>query len=370
MIDAQVEIILIACLTAVACAIPGTFLVLRKMSMLSDAISHSILLGIVAAFFFVQRLDSPILVVAAGMTGVLTVVIVEAILKTGLVKEDAAIGVVYPFMFSIAVILISMFASHVHIDTDAVLMGELAFAPLNRLQFLGHDLGPMAAWQIGGIAILNIILTFIFYKELKLTIFDAGYAATAGFAPKRMMYGLMVMVSFTTVAAFEVAGAIMVVGFIVGPAVVASYFTKRLWSLLFLAPIVGIAACLLGYGTAHAFDVSIAGMIVTTIGLLFLLTFLFAPGTGVAAKAIKRRSFKTEFSINLLLVHLWQHEILGDAPDENSTATVSLHLNWSDEFAGGIIKQCMDKQLLGINTDRVLILLPGGRARAQKALER
>ena len=122
MISAQLEIIIIASLAAVACSIPGVFLVLRKMTMLSDAISHSVILGIVVAFFFVQTVDSPILVLAAGLTGILTVLFVEWLSKTKLVKEDAAIGVVYPLMFSIAIVLISFWASQVHIDTVAVRM--------------------------------------------------------------------------------------------------------------------------------------------------------------------------------------------------------------------------------------------------------
>ena len=104
--SAQIEIQLIASLVAIACAIPGTFLVLRKMAMISDAISHSILPGIVVGFFITQDLNSPLLIVLAALTGVITVVLVEYIQKTGLVKEDTAIGLVFPALFSIGVILV------------------------------------------------------------------------------------------------------------------------------------------------------------------------------------------------------------------------------------------------------------------------
>jgi manganese/zinc/iron transport system permease protein len=123
MTNAQIEIQLIASLVAIACAIPGTFLVLRKMAMISDAISHSILPGIVVGFFITQNLNSPLLILLAAMTGVLTVVLVEKIQQTKLVKEDTAIGLVFPALFSVGVIMIAKYANDIHLDIDAVLLG-------------------------------------------------------------------------------------------------------------------------------------------------------------------------------------------------------------------------------------------------------
>ena len=142
MSSAQIDIQLIAMLVALACAIPGTFLVLRKMAMISDAISHSILPGIVLGFFITHDLNSPILILLAAFSGVITVFLVEFIQKTGLVKKDTAIGLVFPALFSIGVILIAKNANDVHLDIDAVLLGELAFAPFDRLLFNDIDLGP------------------------------------------------------------------------------------------------------------------------------------------------------------------------------------------------------------------------------------
>ena len=117
----QIEIQLIAILTAVACALPGVFLVLRRMAMMSDAISHTVLLGIVLGFFLVGDLASPLLIFGAALMGVVTVSLVALLERTRLVKEDAAIGLVFPALFSIAVILISRYAGNVHLDVDAVL---------------------------------------------------------------------------------------------------------------------------------------------------------------------------------------------------------------------------------------------------------
>ena len=164
--NAQIEIQLIASLVAIACAIPGTFLVLRKMAMISDAISHSILPGIVIGFFITQDLNSPLLLFLAAFTGIITVILVEYIQKTGLVKEDTAIGLVFPVLFSIGVILIAKNANDVHLDVDAVLLGESAFAPFDRLIWFGTDVGPKSLWLIGSILLVTVLLLIAFFKEL------------------------------------------------------------------------------------------------------------------------------------------------------------------------------------------------------------
>ena len=158
----QLEIIVIAALTAVACALPGVFLVLRRMSLLSDAISHAILVGI---------LNSPLLIVAAMLTGVLTVALVELLVRSGRLKEDASIGLVFPALFSIGVILISRYAGNIHLDTDAVLLGELVYAPFDRATFLGLE-APKALWTMSAVLVINLAFIAALYKELKLTAFD------------------------------------------------------------------------------------------------------------------------------------------------------------------------------------------------------
>jgi len=205
------EIILIAIVTAVACALPGVFLVLRRMAMISDAITHTVLLGIVLAFFVVRDITSPVLVVAAAGAGVATVVLTELLSRSNRVREDAAIGLVFPLLFSIAVILIAQYAGRIHLDVDAVLLGELAFAPLDRFEFAGNDLGPRSLWLMSGILMVSLALLITFYKELKLATFDAALAAAFGFAPAALHYGLMSVVSLTAVGAFNAVGSVLVV---------------------------------------------------------------------------------------------------------------------------------------------------------------
>ena len=217
MTNAQFEIQLIASLVAIACAIPGTFLVLRKMAMISDAISHSILPGIVVGFFITQNLNSPLLILLAALTGVLTVVMVEKIQNTKLVKEDTAIGLVFPALFSIGVIMIAKYANDVHLDIDAVLLGELAFTPFDRIYYGETDLGPRSLWVIGTILLITITLLLLFFKELKISTFDAGIATSLGFSPAVIHYGLMSVASVTSVGAFDAVGAILVVALMIAP---------------------------------------------------------------------------------------------------------------------------------------------------------
>ena len=151
--------------TAMACAILSPFLVLRKLSMVSDAISHSVLLGIVIAFFIVKDVGSPFLIAGAALFGVITVFVVEFLSGTGLVKNDDAVGIVFPMFFALAVVLITKFARNVHLDTDVVLMGEVIIAPLNRVEFIGMSL-PKALVQMGILLLINLLFVIIFFRFL------------------------------------------------------------------------------------------------------------------------------------------------------------------------------------------------------------
>lgn len=313
----QIEIQIIAVITAVACAIPGVFLILRRMSLMSDAISHAILLGIVLAFFITKDINSPFLILAAAATGVLTVSLVELLNKTRLVKADAAIGLVFPALFSIGVILISRYAGNVHLDIDAVLLGELAFAPFNRLVVGGLDIGPKAIYIMGSILLLNLIFLLLFYKELKLATFDAGLAVALGFAPGLIHYGLMSVVSITAVGAFDAVGSILVVALMIAPPATAYLLTDSLPRMIGLSALTGALSALSGYWVAHLLDASIAGAMATMAGVLFGLVFLLAPERGLVAIARRRGRQRIEFARKALAIHLYNHEGLPDAAEEN-----------------------------------------------------
>jgi manganese/zinc/iron transport system permease protein len=367
MSSAQIEIQLIAVVVAVACALPGVFLILRRLALLSDAISHSILLGIVLAFFLVQDLASPVLMLAATATGVLTVALIEALSRSRLVKTDAAIGLVFPLLFSVGIILISRYAGGVHLDTDAVLLGELAFAPFNRLELFGADIGPKSLWVMGGILLLNVAFIALFYKELKLATFDAALAASLGFSPVLIHYSLMSLVSVTAVGAFDAVGSILVVAIMIAPPATAYLLTDRLSRMLWLSALIAAAAAISGYWIAHFLDTSIAGSIATMTGVLFLLAYLLAPGRGLIAGARRRLRQRWDFAQAMLAIHLFTHEGLPEAAIECRVDHLQDHLRWESDFSSKVVARAQRQELIS-EQGGMLSLTDKGRRLAQQRI--
>ncbi len=268
--SAGLTIQLIAILISVACALLGVFLVLRSMSMLTDAISHTVLLGIVLSFFITHKLDSPLLIVGATLTGLLTVYFVEVLSDSKLVKEDAAIGIVLSILFSIAVILISKYTANIHLDIDTVLLGEIAFAPFHTTEIFGFKI---ATGLVNGFAILvvNLLFITIFFKEIKISIFDKALALTLGLLPEVFHYLLMTLVSVTSVISFDIVGATLMISFMVGPATTAYMISKNLKTMLVYSSLIGVISSIIGYHLAVFLDVSISGSIAVVIGVIFFI---------------------------------------------------------------------------------------------------
>lgn len=363
----QIEIQLIAAVVAAACALPGVFLVLRRMAMMSDAISHTVLLGIVLAFFVVSDINSPLLILGATVVGVLTVSLVELLNRTHLVREDAAIGLVFPALFSLAVILISRYAGDVHLDSDAVLLGELAFAPFERFVVAGRDLGPVSLWLMGGILLLNLAFILVFYKELKLATFDAALAASLGFSPALIHYGLMTLVSITAVGAFDAVGSVLVVALMIAPPVTAYLLTDRLPRMLALSVAFGILSAISGYWLAHTLDASIAGSMATMAGVWFAVVFLVAPERGLIALAGRRARQRWTFAQTALAIHLYNHEGRPEAAAENHVGHLGEHLRWPPEFATQVVRRATRNGLVMAQNGH-LVLTESGRETAQQAL--
>lgn len=362
----EVEIQLLAVVVAVACALVGTFLVLRRMALLADAISHSILLGIVLAFFVVRDLGSPLLVLGAAAMGLVTVALVELLQRTGRVREDAAIGLVFPLLFSIAVILVSRHAGNLHLDTDAVLLGELALAPFRRLEVGGMDVGPRGLWIMGGILLGVVLFLGALYKELKVTTFDPGLAASLGISPVLVQYLLTGVVSVTAVGAFDAVGAILVVALMIAPPAAAWILSDRLPRVLGLSALLGGGAALAGFQLAWHLDASIAGSMAAMAGVVFLLAFLLAPERGLVASALRRARQRVEFAGLMLAVHLLNHEGGPGWEEECRADHLQEHLRWSAPFARAVLRRV---RRLGWVEERAgyLVLTGKGREAARGA---
>ena len=364
MTSAQIEIQLIASLVAIACAIPGTFLVLRKMALISDAISHSILPGLVLGFFITHDLGSPLLIILAALSGVVTVILVEFIQKTKLVKEDTAIGLVFPALFSIGVILISKNANDVHLDTDVVLLGELAFAPFDRLLIDGLDFGPKSLWIIGTILIITLGLLFAFFKELKISTFDAGLATALGFSPVVLHYGLMSVASVTTVGAFDAVGAILVVALMIAPAATAYLITDNLKKMLLLSVFFGVFAAILGYWLAHWLDASISGSMTTVLGMVFLLVYLFAPKRGLISVLYRNKQQRVEVSLLTFLLHLNNHKEV----NERHINHLNEHINWQKVQSKSVLDLALRNNMITID-ESIISLTSKGKNFTDKAID-
>ncbi len=286
--DPSVVIILVGALVGVGSSLLGAFLVLRGSSMLTDAISHSVLLGIVLAYLIGGEF-SPLLLVGAALAGVATVLLTGLLERSGRVANDAAIGLVFPLMFALGVLLIDLFARDVHLDAHAVLLGEIGFTWLDRLPVFGL-LVPRALLTLGVVTLVNALFVTLFYKELKLTTFDAGLAAALGFAPTALYYALLTLTSITAVAAFDAVGSVLFVAFAIIPVSTGYLLTDRLWVMISLGTLASLVSAVSGYFLAGWWDVSIGGMMAVMTGVLLILALLFGPRYGLLARARKQRA--------------------------------------------------------------------------------
>lgn len=369
----DIEIQLLAAVIAAACALPGVFLVLRRMAMMSDAVSHVLLLGIVVSFLLVHALGVPrnfhpaLMLIGAALSGLVAVVAVEILQRSKLVREDAAIGLVFPVLFSIGVILVSAKVRNIHLDVDAVLLGELAFAPLRRFSFAGRDWGPQSFVLMLPVLCVNVAFVAIFYKELKLATFDAALAAALGFAPAALHYMLMTVVSFTAVAAFDAVGSVLVVALMIVPAAAAYLLTDRLSRMILWSVGIAIASAIAGYWLAKWVNANIAGAMTVTLGVVFALVLIVAPQRGLAAGIVRRFRQRREFLQTMLAIHLFNHEGTPEEADENRRTGLHEHLRWPPRQVDRVVDWAKNSGLVEPRGE-LLALTNAGRERARGML--
>ncbi|MFW6348092.1 MAG: metal ABC transporter permease [Cyclonatronaceae bacterium] len=274
-------IILTACLASAACALVGSFLVLRKEAMLSDAISHAVLPGIAIAFLLTASRNTLPMLLGAGAFGLLTVWLTEQLQRRGRLRNDASMGIVFTSLFAIGVIIITLFAGQVDLDQECILYGEIAYVPWDLWTFGSHSLGPRPVWILGMVLLLNLGFITAFYKELKVYAFDPDLALSLGIPVALVHYGLMGTVSFSTIAAFESVGAILVVALIIVPPAAAYLWVQRLSQMLMLSVAFGVFCSVSGYYLALFTNSSIAGAIAVMTGLVFTVALFFNPADGL-----------------------------------------------------------------------------------------
>lgn len=267
-------ILLMGFLVAAGCGLVGNYMILRRMALVGDAISHSLLPGIAIAFLVSDSRALTPLFIGAILSGILTVVLIEFIYKNSQIKPDAAIGIVFSTLFAIGVIIITLFADQVDLDTDCVLYGELAFIPLTSPTILlGINLGPYPIFRMGCMLLLLIGMITVFYKELLVSIFDPGLARCIGIKPQIFNYGLTLILSLVIVSAFRSVGAILVVAMLLFPGCTARLLSDKLKTILGISVILAAIYPVIGIILATWLDCSIAGAM--TVGAVIVFSFVW-----------------------------------------------------------------------------------------------
>lgn len=301
-------IAVIGALSCASCGLLGSYLVLRRMSMMGDAISHAVLPGLAAAFLLTSSRDSLTMFIGAAVAGVLTAVFVQWVHHLGGVEQSASMGVVFTTLFAIGLILIVRGADAVDLDPGCVLYGAIELAPMNTVDLIGRQV-PQAAVTLATVLMLNVGVVLLLYKELEISAFDPALAATLGIPAGAMHYVLMALVAVTTVASFEAVGSILVIAMLIVPAAAAHLLTDRLSAMLIVSVVMAAVSAPLGHlaaitvpGLFGYADTSTAGMMAVTAGGMFFVSLLAAPRHGVLSKAVARAR---------LVLSIAQEDILG-----------------------------------------------------------
>jgi manganese/zinc/iron transport system permease protein len=284
-------IIAAAALCALSCALIGNFLVLRRMSMMGDAISHAVLPGLAIAFWITGSRSSIAMLLGAAVIGIATAVLTQVIAHWGKVESSASMGVVFTSLFALGLILIERVAHQVDLDPGCVLYGALESVAVER-PIAGL---PRVIWTLGAIYVVDLLCIGLLYKEFKISAFDHALATAQGINATLMHYLLMILVAATTVACFEAVGSILVVAMLVVPAAIAFLLTNRLGTMLIVSQIVALLCAVLGHVLALEIPRSLglqatntAGSMATVAGILFVITLFLAPQKGIVARFWKR----------------------------------------------------------------------------------
>ena len=278
-------IVLTAAATNAACALLGSFLVLRRMSLMGDALSHAVLPGLAVAFILSGSYSIGPLMVGAVMAGLLTTFLTQTLHQYAGVPSDASMGVVFTALFALGVVMIHSGIEGVHFDS-CIYQGALELAPLYRMQAFGYDV-PRAFVATGGAFLINLCVLVVLWKELKVSSFDPALATTMGFSAGLLHYLLMTLVALTAVASFEAVGSILVVAMLIVPAATAHLLVDRLAPMVVVSVVIAVLAAILGYVLGVWLDTNFAGIMTVTVAGLYGLAVIFSPRYGVVSTVVQ-----------------------------------------------------------------------------------
>jgi ABC-type Mn2+/Zn2+ transport system permease subunit len=299
--------------TNASCAILGCYLVLRRMSLLGDAVSHAVLPGIVLGFYYSQSTVGWPIFLGAIAVGVLTAVFTQGISSLGRVSEDASMGVVFTSLFALGVVLInSLNMRQAHIDADCLLYGTIDLVSTDRTILLGWEVPRTLRTLVPMLALVLIFVTLL-WKELKIVAFDPALAAAMGFRVALVHYLLMGMVAGVSVASFEAVGSILVVAMLIVPAAAAALMTDRLKWMLAWAVTIGAVSAIFGYLAAAATGTSVAGMMAAAAGIQFALAVFLSPKQGLITRWLRNLSLAVRIAAEDVIARLYRGEERGQS---------------------------------------------------------
>lgn len=283
-------VVLMGFFAATACGLLGVFLILRRMALVGDAMSHSVLPGLVGGFLLAGTRSTGVMFAGALVAAMVTTLIIEFIHEKSRVKQDAAIGITFSTLFAFGVILITLFADKVDLDQDCVLYGDMTHVGIAEpIQVGGVVLAPPAVLRMGIVAALTSLAIALFYRSLLVSSFDPGLSVSLGINTRRVHHALMIGLSIVVVSAFEAAGAILVIAMLIVPGATMLLLTHRLPRVLWGTVIHAALSTLIGFHLAMWLECSVAAAMVVAGGGLFLLAWIASPSSGLLTRWLRSR---------------------------------------------------------------------------------
>lgn len=335
----------------VPCALLGCYLVLQRMSLLGDAISHGLLPGIVLGALVSGQITGWPIILGAMAFGLLTAFLTQSVHQLAGVPEDASMGVVFTSLFALGVVLISQpIFRNVDLDTNCVLYGLIEGIPIRNFVVAGWPV-PVAFPTMFVVLLATIAFVLLLWKELKISAFDPGLATALGLNATVLHYLLMLMVAGVTVTAFEAVGSVLVIAMLIVPAAAAHLLTDRLSTMMVLSAAIAVLTTLGGVILAgpRLLNTNVAGMMAVVVGVLFTLAVLFAPRHGVLARALGKVRLGIRIRAEDILAGLFRREEPTSFRDESARQRLDAELAKAQRGVAGALAMLRLRQQMQVD---------------------
>ncbi len=353
------------------CALLGCFLVLRRMSMLGDAISHAVLPGLAMAFIFTGALNALPMFIGAAIFAMLTAGLSRLLSSIGQTSEESGLGIVFTSLFALGILLIQVFAENVHLDRDAVLEGAIEYVTLETTTLFGLQ-WPTSLGVTGGVLICVLIWLVLFWKQIKAASFDPVYASAIGLHGHAMLAVLVILVALCVVAAFKIVGTVLVVAMLVVPAASAQLICHQLARMLAVSVLFAIAATISGYYAAWHLNSSAAGMMAVMAGVGYFGALLFSPSQGLLFTQYHRRKMKYRIFAEDILGILYRYEESSqksnDAHDLRGMKLSKLKELIGEKYNAKSMKRLLSEKLVAASEDQEYLLTAIGKRNGQQII--